>query len=255
MTIEEIRQGLEDRVVEIKDFQNNFTKVSYAEKFNEKYNESVEFMDKLHEEYVKAYDKKALTKQIADAPSSMVNSIISKLKHRKKKETTLMGYNLGMVAYFNTILLFYPSEYFEELVDAVIESWNETFPKYKIQKAEYSMIATGFKRHYCYITTAVCKSQGLGDDCHELTLLRDYRDGYLSGTSYGRELINEYYDIAPTIVSRIDMSEKSDKVYSDLYKYYIAPCIDLIENNEPDLCLKKYKSMVDDLKENYLYSR
>ena len=255
MTIEEIRQGLRDRVVEIKDFQDNFTKVSYAKKFDEKYNESVEFMDKLHEEYVKAPNKKALTQNIADAPSSMVKGIIDELKHRKKKETTLMGYNLGMVAYFNTILLFYPSEYFEELVDAVIESWNGTFPRYKIQKAEYSLIATGFKRHYCYITTAVCRNQGLDDDCYELTLLRDYRDGYLSETPSGRELISEYYDIAPTIVSRIDMSENPDKVYLDLYKDYIVPCIGFIEKNEPDLCMKKYKSMVDALKEDYLYSR
>ena len=80
------------------------------------------------------------------------------------------------------------------------------------------------KEFYCYITTAVCKSLNKPDDCYELNLLREYRDQYLMGTKDG-EICKEYYNIAPTIVKRIDRSPDASEIYADIWeKYFKAVC-------------------------------
>lgn len=44
---------------------------------------------------------------------------------------------------------------------------------------------------------------GLPDDCHELTALRAFRDGYMSAIPGGADDIKEYYRCAPAIVAAI----------------------------------------------------
>ncbi len=104
----------------------------------------------------------------------------------------------------------------------------------------------------CFITTAVCKYFDKPDDCYELTLLRRFRDEWLFYTSDGIELIKEYYDIAPNIVSKIEESNMEDIIYHKLWDEYINPCISLIENNEFEKCKKLYISMVNYLKDTFL---
>ena len=55
----------------------------------------------------------------------------------------------------------------------------------------------------CFLTTAVAVRRGELDDGPTLTTLRGFRDRWMSRTSHGRELIAEYYRIAPAIVAAI----------------------------------------------------
>lgn len=104
----------------------------------------------------------------------------------------------------------------------------------------------------CYITTAVCKSCGKPDDCYELTQLRKFRDEWLSKQPDGQALINKYYSDAPKIVRAIDSQSNSGNIYNDINNKYIKPCIEYIENNEPEKCKDLYVCMVNSLSEKYL---
>ena len=55
----------------------------------------------------------------------------------------------------------------------------------------------------CFLTSACTEARGLPDDCHELTVLRSFRDGYLRSQPEGEAEIAEYYAVAPKIVDAI----------------------------------------------------
>lgn len=97
---------------------------------------------------------------------------------------------------------------------------------------------------WCFITTAVCECLGKPDDCYELMTLRNYRDTWLANSEGGRELIEEYYRIAPMIVSRIKSSARYMEHCLFLLEEYINPCIEMIENKKYEKCRKKYEEMV-----------
>ena len=88
---------------------------------------------------------------------------------------------------------------------------------------KYHNIDKGFKKKLCYITTAVCRSQNKPDNCYELTALREYRDNYLMNSNLGRELVDEYYNIAPGLVMMIDMQQEAEKIYQNIYDKYLPP--------------------------------
>ena len=139
----------------------------------------------------------------------------------------------------------------EPFTDLLVEKWNTAF-KTSVGKANYEKIESGFHRKLCYITTAVCESQGKADDCYELELLRDYRDQYLLSTPEGEALVEEYYNIAPTIVSRIARSKAPRQVYEEIWQNYLSPCVRLIEEGQREACRERYMAMVYDLKGRYM---
>lgn len=75
---------------------------------------------------------------------------------------------------------------------------------------------------FCFITTAVCEYFNKADDCYELTTLREFRDEWLSCQPEGKELITEYYDIAPIIVNKLEELPVKDVVYNELWNNYIS---------------------------------
>ena len=50
------------------------------------------------------------------------------------------------------------------------------------------------------------------DDCYELTVLRWFRDNFVS-----KEDIEHYYETAPVIVEAINREEKKDIIYDYIY--------------------------------------
>ena len=142
----------------------------------------------------------------------------------------------------------------EEIVDCMIERWNDHDLELKISKSEFEQIQGGFKSRLCYITTAVCASLGKPDDCYELNLMRRYRDEYLVNQKGGEEIVAEYYDIAPTIVNRINRMENSEDVYADIWSRYLHPCVSMIESDNLEACRKIYTDMVYSLRRKYLFS-
>ena len=73
------------------------------------------------------------------------------------------------------------------------------------------------------------RKQKSEDDCYELNLLRDYRDRYLAADRKGEALIEEYYNVAPTIVNRINKEENAGEIYENIYQEYLQKCVHLIE--------------------------
>ena len=141
------------------------------------------------------------------------------------------------------------------MTQKMVEIWNEKMPEFKIGHSTVSGIQGGFKKGiFCYITTAVCQSLDRPDDCYELTTLREYRDQYLLATKEGEEIVKEYYNIAPTIVKRIDKEPKAAEIYRNIWEVYLSPCIHLIEENKKEECKALYTDMVRKLEEKYLYS-
>ena len=181
-------------------------------------------------------------------------SRLREISSKRKRELAAFDYNLNMVAYFLPLLGEMESEIKEEFIRDITESWNKQIPDAKIAFSSYENIKKGFRRSvFCYITTAVCRSLGRPDDCYELNTLRDYRDSYLLSTDEGREMVQEYYNIAPTIVKRIDKKAEADEIYENIWKTYLSPCITMIENGENEKCRDLYSSMVRKLEARYLY--
>lgn len=181
-------------------------------------------------------------------------SRLREISSKRKRELAAFDYNLNMVAYFLPLLGEMESEIKEEFIRDITETWNKQIPDAKIAFSSYENIKKGFRRSvFCYITTAVCRSLGRPDDCYELNTLRDYRDSYLLSTDEGREIVQEYYNIAPTIVKRIDKKAEADEIYENIWKTYLSPCITMIENGENEKCRDLYSSMVRKLEARHLY--
>jgi len=104
----------------------------------------------------------------------------------------------------------------------------------------------------CFITTAVCKYCGKPDDCYELETLRSFRDNWLLTQPSGSAIIEEYYRIAPIIVTTIDASGEQKAIYKNILDKYILPCIRLIELGAYSTCRDLYIEMVNSLKDKYV---
>jgi len=117
-----------------------------------------------------------------------------------------------------------------------------------VSKDASSVVNNMVSRRYkmgCYITTAVCKSRGLPDNCEELTVLRKFRDEYIALLPEGPSLIDEYYRTAPEVVSVLDRDPESERLYDSLYETFIAPAVQAINEGDPEKALRLYKVMVN----------
>jgi tetratricopeptide (TPR) repeat protein len=100
----------------------------------------------------------------------------------------------------------------------------------------------------CFITTAVCGSLGKPDDCRELSAFRAFRDTWLAKQPGGRELIGEYYRIAPRIVAAIDAAPNHHETYRNIWNDYLVECMSFIDKGRFEECRDTYLRMVHDLK-------
>jgi len=104
----------------------------------------------------------------------------------------------------------------------------------------------------CYLTTACVMSKGLPDNCEELETLRSFRDTYLKGIPEGLTDIKEYYEIAPKIVEAINKFPDAAKLWENVYKELILPCVSLIKKGDNKQTYSMYKQYTNMLKDKYL---
>lgn len=252
MELDEARLQLEQMLTGIEDARSLFKRETYSGNFENRYKEMEPLFIHLEQMYDDAEDKDTLIKQLADAPALAAKANIDAVSKRHLRDTKLMDYSFAMVTFVLPVMMKYEASFVEPLTDEIAVKWAEIFPKYKIQKASFEQINGGFRRKWCYITTAVCESIGKPDDCYELNVLRKYRDGYLSECKNGNDLIREYYNIAPTIVHRIDRRPDSSAIYRQIYDDYLSPCIRMIESGQLKECGMRYERMVKDLQKTYM---
>lgn len=174
---------------------------------------------------------------------------------KKQRHAQEMNYNLNMAVYIIPAITYSKNSNLEKLANRTVDLWNEKkVTSLTLKYSTYDDIDKGFKRKLCYITTAVCQHQDKPDDCYELTTLRTYRDSYLMHSETGREIVNEYYNVAPGLVMMIDMQKDANQIYQSIYEEYLTPCIQHIENERNEECCELYMQMVNNLKKKYLYS-
>ena len=104
-----------------------------------------------------------------------------------------MDYNFVLAVYMIPGIVHFPGESGKKLSEKLLAAWKETFPSTNVQASDFETINAGFKRKYCYITTAVCETFGKPDNCYELNLFRTFRDTYLASSTEGEAVIDEYY--------------------------------------------------------------
>lgn len=104
----------------------------------------------------------------------------------------------------------------------------------------------------CFLTTACVKARNLPDDCAELNILRAFRDNYVRNLPEGERVIQEYYDIAPKIVKKINQSKNALNIWKDLYHSLVDKSVKLIQAGRKSEAYENYKSIVKELKRRYL---
>lgn len=242
--------GFPQMLFAIEDPLKNFKKNAYEASFREYQEIHKATMDAIEDAYLTSDEPQELLQELAAGLVAKVNEQQAERKKRQQ-EDALMGYNMSLVVYVNPALIDYNKTSGKPLAEEVLKQWKENFPKTNLRISDFENINSGFKRRFCYITTAVCDNLGKPDDCYELNLLRDYRDSYLQQTEEGEQMVKKYYDVAPTIVKHIDRNSEKAKIYKEIWKDYLSPCIRLIEENENEKCRVLYQDMVDTLAKKY----
>ena len=102
----------------------------------------------------------------------------------------------------------------------------------------------------CFITTACVAAAGLSDNCHELTILRRFRDTYVASLPDGSALISDYYTTAPQILRAIDRSPDRDRILIDAFNV-IRTAIGHIESDRLVEALAEYKHLIATLRDKY----
>ncbi|WP_409969083.1 hypothetical protein RFF05_03780 [Bengtsoniella intestinalis] len=104
----------------------------------------------------------------------------------------------------------------------------------------------------CYLTTACMKHQAgtFDDNCHELTILRGFRDTYLKA-NYPDD-IETYYEIAPAIVDAINKLPNTRSKWADIYQELVVPSVDYIEKDKLEEAYHLYKNYSLMLGKKYL---
>ena len=244
-------QGITEMVLQQANPMSSFKRDSYPAAFETYMHKYMSVIDAIEKVYQEEENPQKWLDKLTERLIGEVKKELDAIPKKNKRNDQLLSYNMILAIYVFPAILEQKGQSAEPLTDQIVEEWNKTF-KTTIGKATYEKIEQGFHRKLCYITTAVCESQGKPDDCYELETLRGYRDTYLLSTEDGRKLVNEYYNIAPTIVNRISKCENSGELYEEICKDYISPCIRMIEAGELEACKEKYMDMVYELKGRYM---
>lgn len=240
---------------EYKEKVKNFKKDSYSGLFENHKRENYAFYTSI-KQILDSTDKPeeldSIYRQIAGAFVEDQKRAIEQLRKKNDKFSMQMDKNMFMVIYVLPSIKEIRDSKADELAEVICGEWRKAFKDSNISAADYDSIAQGFKRKLCYVTTAVCRNLNKGEDCEELRIIKAFRDGYLSSTKEGLALIDEYYDIAPTLVKRIAKDSDAREKYIWLWNTYLAPCVEYIRNGQPENCKETYCSMMEVLRKEYM---
>ncbi len=228
----------------------NFNKRDYQSSFEKVYTTFLPAFDAIEQLYQSVAEPESMLANMAAAYTQTAVDA-SKNLPKRKIEQDMMNRNMYLAVFIFPAILHYKGQSSGPLSDALQKAWKEAFPKTNVTPAEFEDIQKGFQRKFCYITTAACEFMGMEDHCYELDLLRSYRDSYLEKQPDGEDLVDRYYDLAPSIVKHIDERPDRAQIYLTAWTDYIQPCIRLIESGENEQCEKLYEQMVLDFKDKY----
>ena len=238
---------------------DHFTKENYSASLARYTDEIREIFDSLQACCDAAPEKeeeilRAACGALLDAVS---DDLSSRDKYRRFNERALKldTYKMVIVTYLTPAVYKMELGISEKFNEILHEEWLLRWPKQPYQTVTEEMISAGFDRKWyqCYITQAVCGYLGKPDDGYELTMFRNFRDTYLASCPAGPVLIREYYQTAPAIVSRMELSGQGSHIYPRLWETYLAPCLKDIELGNLSACKLRYVKMVKALQKEYLF--
>lgn len=234
----------------VKGFQRN----EYEGAFQKYLIDQSETLQAIRKTMQAAPDQTAASERIAGTIVERAEKLMEAHKGKLSYKNEQMTLNMYMVTFVLPAILSLDHKAYADAAELVCTKWAAAFKDSNIQAADFESLCSGFRKKLCYITTAVCEGLHKPEDCYELKLLKQYRDGYLAAAEDGEQLIHAYYDMAPTIVKRVGKRENREEIYKFLYETYIDPCVHLIENGENEACRQKYQEMVEMLQQEYLLS-
>lgn len=136
----------------------------------------------------------------------------------------------------------------QEELDDWIYRWGNTESQEQVDALILEASPPKKKSGFCYLSTACVEFAGLPDDCHELTVLRHFRDDYLGSRHDGAHLIAEYYAIAPNIIDDIDARSNRIQIYANILAT-VRSCVRQIEAGNMESAMRQYQTMVRELQE------
>ena len=143
----------------------------------------------------------------------------------------------------------------EDFAAKLQATWVARYPKNPFYLGSYEDLSAGFRKKYlglCFITTAVCEQEGKGDDCAELTAFRAFRDGWLRQCPDGPALIDEYYEIAPAIVTMMGVCADKAAACGEIRARWLDACYEDLRQGRMASCKARYTDMVRTLEQRYL---
>lgn len=240
----------EDKIAE-------FRKETYEESFRQYLEEHILVWNMICGTEADDKMKEQVRAQAADALVHGADERFRGVRGRAQKDKMQYHLNLYMVSYVLPAVIAWqkrcgrPEEETKQITDLICGRWQKAFGA-RIQASDHASIQAGFRQKLCFVTTAVCRGLRKPQDCKEIILMKQFRDGYFSESTEGKRLIQEYYDIAPTIVKRISREADPEEKYLYLWNTYIRKCVDHIENGKNEQCSCLYETMMSELKEEYM---
>jgi len=161
-----------------------FRKDSYHELFERYKEENYAFYTavKLVLDYASEESLDGIYHQIAGAFIREQEAALEQVKKKNEKFTVQMDKNMFMAVYVLPSIKEIRGSRANELAEAICKEWGSSFKDSNIIASDYDSIVQGFKRKLCYVTTAVCQNLNKGENCEELRLIKEFRDGYLAST-------------------------------------------------------------------------
>ncbi len=251
MNHENLRADMISLFGETAEYAKKFHKNTYGTNIDTLLNQHSALLGQIREGFEESDE---MLEEMASYIPEYVAEQLAAIPSKRKRDIVCLDYNMNMVSYYVPLLGEISSEKTKAFTEKMVERWNQKMPENKIGLSSREKIQGGFKKGLCYITTAVCRSLDKPDDCYELGLLREYRDQYMLESEEGIRTVEEYYNIAPTIVKRIDRQENAAEVYAGIWEEYVNPCVHLIEEGKKQECQELYSDMVRELEKKYLYS-
>lgn len=249
-----VEEHIVDCVADYKDYFKHFNKKEYETWFC-KYKEAITPVFLAMERYVRANPGREdelisgfVTRFLDDRMTRLQESRSWKLN----KSALLMDSKLTVALFMTPAVRDMKLAVSEPFSEALHTQFVARDPKDVYTPATYEEIAAGFRSHkLCFITTAVCEFEGKPDDCAELTAFRGFRDGWLADQPDGRALTEEYYRIAPAVVTAIDYCDDRAAVYGAIRSDYLQPCYDALGRADFAACKDTYVRMVRTLQKRY----
>ncbi len=246
-----VKARIADCVIKYRDSRENIGKTTYFSYFERMETFVVPVLQDL--DMACALEPSRRQTMLEEVAETLLNDMEANWATQKKKKLTQDEDKMTIAIFFVPMIGKQKLPISKSFCKIIHEKWTNRYPKNVFLIGDYDEIAEGFRKKFrlCFITTAVCESRGLPDDCAHLTAFRSFRDGYLMAQPEGKALVEEYYNIAPGIVTCIDHCADRSARYEAIGKDYLDPCYQLLQAGKLAECQSTYTAMVEDLRKQY----